>query len=49
MIDDIALASDLPELLQVVKPKLVRSSNTGRAVEVKAWSPPVLGSKKATT
>jgi uncharacterized phage-associated protein len=46
MIDDIALAGDLPELLQVVKPKLVRSSNTGRAVEVKAWSPPVLDKNK---
>jgi len=46
MIEDVNLGDDLPELKQVVRPKLVRSSSTGRAVEVKAWSPPVLNKNK---
>ena len=46
MMKDITGAKQLPELKQVVKPKLVRSSNTGRAVEITAWSPPILKIKK---
>ncbi|MEE2999927.1 MAG: hypothetical protein VX693_08380 [Pseudomonadota bacterium] len=48
MMEDITGAQDLPELKQVVKPKLVRSSSTGRAVEVKAWSPPILKKKNTS-
>lgn len=44
-----SLGQELPELEQVVKPKLVRSSNTGRAVEVKAWSPRQLEKKRKST
>ena len=47
MIEDITIANDLPELKQVVRPKIIRSSNTGRSVEVKAWSPPVLNKNKS--
>jgi uncharacterized phage-associated protein len=49
MIEDINFKHNLPELQQVVKPKIVRSSNTGRAVEVKAWSPPFLDKNKIKT
>ena len=44
--NEMSLGQELPELEQVVKPKLVRSSNTGRAVEVKAWSPRQLEKKR---
>jgi hypothetical protein len=46
MIDGIKLEPALPDVEQLVKPKLVRSSHTGRAVEVTAWAPPVLDRKK---
>ncbi len=46
MAEGISLGGNLPELDQVVRPKLVRSSATGRAVEVKAWTPPVLDKNK---
>ena len=45
MIEDVDTGDDLPDFNQVVRPKLVRSRNTGRTVEVKAWTPPVLDKK----
>jgi uncharacterized phage-associated protein len=43
--NDMILGRDLPDLEQVVKPKLIRSSTTGRSVEVKPWSPRQLDNK----
>jgi len=49
VIENMNLGKDLPDLKQVVKPKLIRSRNTGREVEVTAWSPPQLDEKNKVT